>query len=285
MTTTPRSWLAAFFVSTAVALAQQSPEVIHLWPNGAPGFESRKNEPEEAKDYWVKSIHNPSVTVFRADPAKANGCAVVVAPGGGLRELVFNAEGRDVADYLNPLGVTVFVLKYRLPKQSGSPYSNENVREDAYRAMRLVRSRASEFGVDPKRIGFLGFSAGGEVATMIAFDSGEGKASATDPIDRVNGRPNFVMMLYPGGPIPRQIPADSPPAFFVAADDDEYGCDKVTMGLVAAYRAARVPVELHLIAQGKHAFNMGHRSQFQAIRHWPDRMAEWMDDRDFLTKR
>jgi len=266
------------------AVAQTAPQVIHLWPNGAPGFESKKDVPEEAKDYWVKNINNPSVTVFLPPKDKANGCAVVVAPGGGFRELVFDAEGKQVADYLNAVGVTVFVLKYRLPNEAGSPYSIDNVRQDAYRAVRLVRSRAAGFSVDPNRIGILGFSAGGAVVMMVGFDKGDGDQAAKDPIDRANGRPNFLMMVYPGGDdlVPAVVPADTPPAFLICANDDEYGCDKVTLALLEKFRDAKVSVEAHFIAKGKHAFNMGLRSPFIALRHWPDRMADWLDDRGFL---
>jgi acetyl esterase/lipase len=264
------------------ALAQTQPEVIHLWPNGAPGFENRKDLPEEAKDYWVRSINNPSVTVYRPPKDKANGCAVVVAPGGGFRELVFHAEGEQAAEFLNSLGVTVFALKYRLPNQEGSPYTLANVRQDAYRAIRLVRSRAAEFQIDPKRIGILGFSAGGAVVNMVAYDKGDGDPAAPDPIDRVNGRPSFEMMVYPGGGIPDVVPADTPPAFLICATDDDFGCDKVTLNLYERFRAAKVPVEAHFIVRGRHAFNMGERSKYAAIRGWPMRMADWLGDSGFL---
>ena len=135
---TPRALIALILPIAAWA----QPQVIPLWPDGAPGFADRKDIPEEAKDYWVKNVNNPSVTVFLPPKDKANGCAVVVAPGGGFRELVFNAEGRQPAEFLNTLGVTVFALKYRLPNEDHSPYSMDNVRQDAYRAIRLVRSRA-----------------------------------------------------------------------------------------------------------------------------------------------
>ncbi len=264
------------------ALAQSEPQVVHLWENGAPGFESRKNEPEQAKDWWVRNIHNPSITVFRPPAGKANGCAVVVAPGGGFRELVFSPEGRQAAEFLNPLGVTVFALKYRLPGEEHSPYTLANVREDAYRAIRLVRSRATEFQIDPHRIGMLGFSAGGAVVMMVAFDKGDGDPQAVDPVDRINGRPDFQMMVYPGGQPPKVIPADAPPAFLLCANDDEYGCDQVTLELLQKFRAARVSVEAHFLAQGKHAFNMGERSPFAGVRNWPQRMADWLGDRGFL---
>jgi len=262
--------------------SQGAPQVIPLWNNGAPGFEARKNEPEEAKDYWVRSIHNPSLTVFLPPKEKANGCAVIVAPGGGFRELVFDAEGKQAADFLNTLGVTVFALKYRLPNQEGSPYKFPDVRMDAYRAMRTVRSRAAEFHVDPTRIGMLGFSAGGAVVMMVAFDKGDGDATAADPIDRANGRPNFQMMVYPGGQPPATIPSDAPPAFLICANDDEYHCDEVTMELLQKFRTANVPVECHLLARGKHAFNMGNRSSFASVKNWPQRMAEWLGDSGYL---
>ncbi|HVU18459.1 MAG TPA: alpha/beta hydrolase [Candidatus Didemnitutus sp.] len=273
--------VGAFFLPL-VALAQPAPRVIPLWANGAPGFEKLKDEPEQAKDYWVKHINNPSLTVFLPPKEKANGCAVVVAPGGGFRELVFDAEGKQVADFLNPLGVAVFVLKYRLPNEDGSPYNFENVRADAYRALRTVRTRAGEFGVDPKRIGILGFSAGGGVVMMVAYGKGDGDPKAADPIDRTNGRPDFEMMVYPGGKTPDKIPADAPPAFLVCANDDDYGCDKVTLELLEKFKAAKVSVEAIFFAQGRHAFNMGNRSTFAAVRGWPQRMADWMGDRGFL---
>jgi len=274
---------AAVLLLPATVLAQTPPQVIHLWPNGAPGFESRKDEPERAKDWWVRNVNNPSVTVFLPPAGKSNGCAVVVAPGGGFRELVFNGEGRDAATFLNPLGVTVFALKYRLPNEEGSPYTMANVRQDAYRAMRLVRSRSAEFHIDPNRIGILGFSAGGAVVMMVAFDKGDGDPGAPDPIDRVNGRPNFEMLVYPGGSTPWSVPSDTGPAFLVCANDDQYHCDDVTMSLVQKFRSAGVSVELHLIAQGKHAFNMGNRSTFAAIKGWPQRMADWLGDRGLLN--
>ena len=277
------SFLFTVILPTLV-MAQSKPEVIHLWANGAPGFENRKDIPEQAKDWWVKSINNPSITVFLPPKEKANGCAVVVAPGGGFRELVYTAEGVQVAEFLNSIGVTVFVLKYRLPNEEKSPYKIENVRQDAYRAMRLVRSHAGDFNIDPNRIGMLGFSAGGAVVMMVAFDKGDGDPKAADPIDRVNGRPDFQMMVYPGGQVPAKISADAPPAFLICANDDEYGCDKVTLELLQKFRDAKVSVEAIFLARGKHAFNMGDRSSFASVKNWPQRMADWLGDSGLLKQ-
>jgi acetyl esterase/lipase len=265
------------------AFGQQGIVEIPLWPNGAPGFESRRNEPTQAKDWWVRNIHNPSVTVYPAPLDKATGAAVIVCPGGGHRELVFNAEGEETAQFLNTLGVTAFVLKYRLANEDKSPYSLEkHVREDAYRAMRLVRSRASEWNIDIKRIGMLGFSAGGEVVALVAYGSGDGDPAAADPIDRTNGKPDFQMLVYPGpGFIPEIIPKDAPPLFLLVANDDPC-CSGAVLKLLQGYRASNLPVEAHIYAQGNHAFNMGTRSTLTSIRTWPQRMADWMSDTGLL---
>ena len=268
-----------------VLIAPQAPQpVIPLWEKGAPGFESRRNEPEEAKEYWVKNVHNPSITVFLPAKEKATGAGIVVAPGGGLRLLVYDAEGRDAAQFFNSIGVAAFVLKYRLPREPNSPYKIDvHLRQDAHRAMRLVRSRASEWGVDPNRLGMMGFSAGGEVVSMVAYDPGAGDANAPDPIDRLNGRPNFQIMIYPGPlGIPETVPPDSPPAFLAVANDDT-GAARVIFTLLQKYRAAKAPVEAHIYARGGHAFNMGQRSKLATLKTWPQRMADWLADNGFLS--
>ncbi|HVZ30781.1 MAG TPA: hypothetical protein VG963_00060, partial [Polyangiaceae bacterium] len=132
---------AAEPTAPAPAAAPAPAQLIPLWEKGAPGFENRRTEPEQAKDWWVRNVHNPSLTVFLPPPEKATGAAVVIAPGGGYRELVYDAEGRQPAEFLNRLGIAAFVLKYRLPNEAGSPYTMEHPRQDALRALRLVRSR------------------------------------------------------------------------------------------------------------------------------------------------
>jgi acetyl esterase/lipase len=272
------------FVAASLA-AQNAAQQISLWPNGAPGFEDRRNEPEQAKDWWIKNIHNPSITVFLPPKDKATGAAVLVCPGGGHRALVYNSEGRDAAEYLNSLGVAAFVLKYRLAREENSPYTLEqHVRADAYRAMRLVRSRAPEWDIDPKRFGIMGFSAGGETAALIAYAPGEGDPNAPDPIDRLNGKPNFQMLVYPGPLfIPDSVGADAPPAFMVAAIDDEC-CSAPVLSLLQQYHHAKVPAEVHIYALGGHAFNMGKRSKLVTLNTWPQRMADWLNDNDWHKK-
>ncbi|QEM14514.1 alpha/beta hydrolase [Mucilaginibacter rubeus] len=257
--------------------------VIPLWPNGAPGFENRRNEPEQAKDYWVKNIHNPSLTVFLPPKDKANGSAVVVCPGGGHRLLVYTAEGVDPAKYLNSLGITVFVLKYRLGRDTLSPYKIDvHAKQDGYRAMRLVRSKAVEYGLDTNRIGMMGFSAGGEVVDMVAYGEGKGDPKAIDPIDRLNARPSFLIQIYPGPLyIPDKLPYDAPSAFLLAANDDVC-CSPSVVKLLQRYREAKIPVEVHIYTQGDHGFNMGYRSKLKSISTWPQRMADWLSDNNYL---
>jgi acetyl esterase/lipase len=267
--------LALTLALSSTASAQTTPQVIHLWPNGAPGFESRKDIPEQAQDYWVRNVNNPSITVYLPPKEKATGAAVLIAPGGGFRELVFNAEGVQAAQFLNSIGVAAFALKYRLPQEKDSPYSMDNVRQDANRAMRLIRSRSAEFNIDPHRIGI--------VASLIAYIPGDGDPSAPDPIDRLNGRPDFQMLVYPGGDVPDNIPAGSPPTFLLVANDDDYGCDKITLAIFQKLRAANVPVEAIFLAKGRHAFNMGDRSKLVTVNTWPQRMADWLTDSGFLT--
>src|SRR5450631_3678833 len=259
--------------------AQSDSLVIPLWKNGAPGFENRKNEPEEAKDYWVKNINNPSITVFFPPADIANGTAVLICPGGGFRLLVFKSEGVDPAKYLNKLGITAIILKYRLPRELNSPYSlDKEPAEDAYRAMRLVRSHYKDWKIDSGRLGMLGFSAGGEVVDAIAFAPGNGDPKAPDPVDRLSGKPDFIMQVYPGPlNIPDIIPENAPPAFMIAANDDTC-CSVTVTNLLEKYRKSKVSIEAHILAHGNHGFNMGYRSSLKSVKTWPQLMTNWLFD-------
>jgi acetyl esterase/lipase len=262
--------------------AQDSSIVIHLWNNGAPGFENRKNEPEQAKDYWVKNINDPSLTVYFPPKGKANGAAVIICPGGGHKELVFNAEGKEAATYFNSIGVTAFVLKYRLYKEENSPYTIYNTVSDGSRAMRLVRHEAAQFNIDTNRIGLTGFSAGGELAGWVAFDTYKDKISKPDDIDKEECKANFLILIYPGpAVVPDTIRTSAPPLFMVAANDDDC-CSLPVIQLLQLYRKAKVKTEVHLYAQGSHAFNMGNRSALHSIHTWPQRMGDWLADNGYL---
>lgn len=266
-----------------LVFSQQEGLKISLWENGAPGFENLKNEPEQAQDWWVRNIHNPSITAYF--PEKPNGLAVLICPGGGHENLVFNSEGKDAAAFLNSIGITAFVLKYRLARTKDSPYKLEtHIKQDAERAMRLIRSKAAEYKIDVNRIGAMGFSAGGEVVALIAYNSKNSVKNASDAIDKLDAQPNFQILVYPGPLfIPKEIKADAPPAFLVAANDDSC-CSVPIVELLNGYRKANVPVEMHLYSKGGHAFNMGKRAKTNSLKTWSQRLADWFEDNNYFLK-
>ncbi len=272
-------WLAAISSALAPTLtAAADRAVIPLWEGGAPGFEDRRDEPERVEGGSVTNIHNPTLTVFRPDADAANGVAIIVAPGGGLRKLGIRGGGTEPAAWLAAHGYTAFVLKYRLSRQPGVPYKfEEHVLQDGQRAVRLVRHRANEFGIAPDKVGMLGFSAGGEVVSITCYKPGAGDPDAVDPIDREHARPDFQMLVYPGPVgIPSKLPADSPPAFMLIAADDPH--TSVLLNLMHRFREIGVDYEAHIYARGGHGFGMGRRSKRQSIQHWPDRLLDWLHD-------
>lgn len=276
-------FMLALFISADIA-AQDSSLVIPLWENGAPGFENKKNEKELAKDWWVKNIHNPSVTVYFPEKGKANGTAVIVCPGGGHRELVFNPEGKEAADYFKTIGVTTIVLKYRLFREEGSIYKPENTKQDVFRAMRLIKSKAKELNIDTARLGIMGFSAGGEVSGWLSYHFTDENFASNDAIDKISAKPNFQILIYPGPlAVPDSVQKNAPPTFLLAANDDPC-CSEPVVRLLQLHRKANVPVEVHLYAQGSHAFNMGNRSKLATLKTWPQRMADWLLDNGYLEK-
>ena len=188
------------------------------------------------------------------------------------------------AKFLNSLGIAAFALKYRLAREENSPYSlDKHPREDGERAMRLVRSRAAEWGIDPNRVGMMGFSAGGEVVSMVAFNGTTADQQAADPIDRQSARPNFLIQIYPGPlGIPKKVEKTLRRAFLLVANDDPC-CSDGTIQLLQRYHEAKAQVEAHVFAQGSHGFNMGQRSKLKSVNTWPQRLADWLSDTGILT--
>ena len=269
--------------ATATAPAQVAAPRITLWPQGAPGSEARRDEAEIVENTYIHNVHAPSLTVFRADPAHANGVGIIVIPGGGHRMLVWVNEGVMPARALNRFGVTTFVLKYRLARDPGSSYDIErDAAADARRAVRWVRLHAADYGVDPNRIGLMGFSAGGELVSMVADNPAPPVPAKADAVDRISGRPDFQVLIYPGPlGIPARAPTTAPPAFLAAGTLDQC-CATPTITLYQQLRAAGVSAELHLFADTDHGFNVGMHSERLGVAHWPDRLADWLTDGGWL---
>jgi acetyl esterase/lipase len=275
--------MAALCALAAWTAAGAQQPVFQLWPDGAPGAQRRHGEAELVKDgLYVSNVHDPSLTVSQADPRHANGAAVVIVPGGGHRMLVFQNEGVLAAKILNRSGVAAFVLKYRLARDGDSGYSIEgDAAADLRRAVRWVRANAAQYGVDPARVGVMGFSAGGELVSLVA-DNPAPAASGADAIDRFSARPDFQVLVYPGPlGVPARAVEQAPPAFIVAGSLDAC-CAPPALALYQQLVAAKVPAELHLYADTGHAFNMGQRSERISLQHWPDRLADWLADGGWL---
>jgi acetyl esterase/lipase len=158
------------------------------------------------------------------------------------------------------------------------------VKQDAERAMRVIRSSAADFKIDANRIGAMGFSAGGEVVALIAYNTNNASENTIDPIDKINSQPSFQILIYPGPLfIPKEIKADAPPAFLLAANDDSC-CSGPIIELLNGYRKANVSVEMHLYSKGGHAFNMGKRAKTNSLKTWPQRLADWFEDNNYFVK-
>jgi len=292
-----RSLVAAFFLSSALALAADSsgldlkaPEVF-LWPNGAPGSEGAHGSPEWMPGtdgfHRIRNIHQPSLTVFLPPKDKATGVAFVICPGGGHNYLVMDLEGANVARRLNDMGIAGFILKSRLAHTPGYDYKVDvQSLADAQRAIRLVRSRAKEWSVDTTRVGIMGFSAGGEIASLAETRFDEGKADAADPIDRQSSRPDFAVLAYPGGkPANFTVTRQTPPTFIVVNNDDNLA--PVSAEYYLALKKAGVPAELHVYNRGGHGFGMtGRTPAFEQlpVSGWPARFQDWMADQGFLRR-
>jgi acetyl esterase/lipase len=259
--------------------APVTPTVAAIWPNGAPGSEERRTEPEVAKDYWVANVHNPSLTIYR--PARQNGAALIVIPGGAHKQIVWTTEGVNVGPALNRYGLTVFVLKYRLARETGSRYTIDDAAADVRRSIRWVRAHGRDYGVDPARVGIMGFSAGGELVSLVADNRATKQPSPKDAVDRFSDRPDFQVLVFPGPlGVPANDVAHAPDAFVVAGSLDEC-CAEPAVTLYEQLRKAGRPAELHMYAGAGHAFNLDESNRI-SILHWPDRLADWLADEGWL---
>jgi acetyl esterase/lipase len=264
-----------------------------LWEGGAPGALGKAD------------TDIPTLTAYRA-PRASNGTAVVIAPGGGYQNLAMEHEGRQFAYWFNAMGVTAFVLKYRL----GPRYHHPIELGDAQRAVRTVRARAAEFNVIPDRIGMMGFSAGGHLTSTTGTHFDGGKAEATDPIDRVSSRPDFLILGYPvisfdatithagslrnllgENPDPKlvedlsndlRVSPQTPPTFIFHTTNDSAVPVENSVRFYLALRKAKVPVEMHVFENGPHGVGMALNDP--SLSQWPQLLMTWLRSRGLLTK-
>jgi len=276
------SLASLLFLCTQVIDAAE-PQAILLWPSGAPGSEGKTAEEVVEKtpsgERNVTQIHKPSLTPYLPAAGKANGAAIVIAPGGGHSKLCIDHEGHNLARWLAERGTAAFVLKYRLSREKDSTYTLEgHAVGDMQRAIRLVRSRAKEWNIDPTKVGALGFSAGGELAFMAAMQDGKGSSAAADEIDKQNARPDFQCLIYPGKSSRIAMAKDMPQAFIVCGYGDRQDIAHGMAEVYLKFKDAGVPAELHIYAAAGHGFGV-RDSTPGAVAHWPARLDEWLADK------
>jgi len=269
------------FLSFAAYAQQYS--TINLWSDGAPGADPNGGEEtvriyEPTGDHIISNIHNPSITPFIPAKDKSTGIAIIIAPGGGHRELWIDHEGYNVAKKLNDNGITAFVLKYRLAKQENSTYTvDKDEVNDMLRAIRFVRSHSHEWNIDPNKIGIIGFSAGGEVTGLADMNADDGLADAKDSIDSFSSKPNFQALIYPGG-TDRIIPTDqSSPAFLLCGYHDRDDISKGIANLYLQFKELNIPAELHIYANAGHGFGI-RKGDKGASSKWIDAFIAWIND-------
>ncbi len=287
-------FVLALVLGVNLAAAQAPKPVIYLWPAGSTTLKGAEEKeittPENVKPgdrvNSVKNVHNPSIEVWLPPADKAVGTGVIVAPGGGHRQLVIGSEGTDIAKWLNEMGVAAFVLKYRLAFTPNYQYTVEGeALADTQRSIRTVRARANEFNIKPERIGVLGFSAGGALAALVDIRFDRGNSASADKIEQASCRPDFVGLVYPGWQRSMDItaPKDAAPAFLTSAGLDDASHAEATVDFYNSLFKMRVPVELHIYGRGGHgkAINARDGMPFGT---WHVRMQEWMGDQGLLKK-
>ena len=284
-------------VTTPQTEAADSHEVRLLWPEGAPGAKGTEDGDK------------PSLTIYLPEKDKANGAAVVIFPGGGYGHLAMGHEGHQIAEWLNSFGVAGFIVKYR-HSRSGAGYGHPAPLQDAQRAIRTVRSGDKEWNVDPNRIGIIGFSAGGHLASSAGTHFQQRYSEEKDEIDRASCRPDFMILMYPVisftepfthkgsrrnllGENPdeelvenlsneKQVTAETPPTFLVHADDDKPVPPENSIAFYLALKKANVPAEMHIYEKGGHGFGPG--AGKGAVSSWMLRCSDWMRGRGLLSK-
>lgn len=286
--------IATLLGLTPRASAQDAaPQMVMLWPAGSPTLQGASEKellsPPDTKPGQrinsIRNVHNPSIEVHLAPADRATGTAILVAPGGGHSQLVWASEGTEIAKWLNSIGVTAFVLKYRLAQTPNYHYTVEGeALQDTQRAMRIIRSRAKEWSVKVDRVGILGFSAGGALAALADIRFDRGNPSAADPVLQQSCRPDFVGLVYAGwAPMDITAPKDAAPAFLTSAGKDDAFHARETVEFFSSLFKAGVPADLFIYGHGGHGGAISPRKGIP-FGTWHLRFQDWLDDLGMLKK-
>jgi acetyl esterase/lipase len=290
------SWFPALLLALSipcVGRAADGPLVIDLWPDKPPGDVPAGEEKLTGNkgSRALTNVSKPTITIYRPGKEKDTGVAIVIAPGGGYNILAWDHEGEDVAAWLNSVGITGVLLKYRVPAAKGQARDEPSFapHQDAQRAISLVRGKAKEWNVDPSRIGMLGFSAGGHLTAMTATNFAKRGYEPVDDADKVSCRLDFAVMIYPGGVVSKEsgqmvpgirISKETPPCFFAHAGNDPVPAEN-SIQMYLALKHAGVPAELHIYSIGGHGFGM--RQSKNPVAEWPKRCEDWLRVQGILT--
>ncbi len=286
-------------------------DVIQLWPGVAPGSQGVTDNESMSKNYGVRDVHRPTLTIFLPEKSKNTGTAIVLCPGGGYGGIAMNLEGYSIAKRLNEFGVAGIVLKYRLPRPAGGHVYGDTVPlMDLQHAIRTVRFNAKDWGIDPNQVGVMGSSAGGHLASTAGTHFDKGRLDANDPIERLSSRPDFMVLLYPVismddtithkgtkknliGENPseelvekysneKQVTSETPETFLILANDDKTVSPENSVRFYLALKNSGVPAEMHIFENGGHGFGLGKNKG--PVSHWPNLLHDWMQLNNLLKK-
>lgn len=291
-----------FIIGLTVARAVEPSQVIELWPKEVPG--EKGNLPEEQNMtkpdggkvagkpvIRLGNVSKPTISIFRPSPEKDTGTTALVFPGGGYNILAFDLEGTEACEWLNSIGVTAILLKYRVPKREGLPQHAAPL-QDAQRAFGLVRHRAAELRLDPKRLGVVGFSAGGHLAAALASSIEQRTYPKMDAADEASCRPDFSIMIHPGYLTLKdegnklssevKMTTNHPPTFLVMSQDDSARVENAIYYFLAL-KEAKVPSEMHIYPTGGHGYGLRRTKHY--VTGWTDRATDWLRSRELLEEK